>query len=49
MAPIATSTRFGDWFVRKVDKVDIDHPEEAVIGMPVFGIFPIEDHGGVNG
>ena len=49
IVPIAAGNRFGDWFVRNVDKVDIDHPEEAVMGMPVFEIFPVEHHGGVNG
>lgn len=31
----------GDSFVRYVDNVDIDHPETAVVGMPVFEVFPI--------
>jgi deazaflavin-dependent oxidoreductase (nitroreductase family) len=42
VAPIAAGSKLGDWFVRKVDGVDIDHPEEAVVGMPVFEVFPIE-------
>jgi deazaflavin-dependent oxidoreductase (nitroreductase family) len=40
IAPIAAKSRLGDWFVRKVDRVDLDHPEEAVVGMPVFEVFP---------
>lgn len=39
LVPIAATNKFGDWFVRHVDKVDIDHPEQAVIGMPVFEVF----------
>lgn len=38
IVPIARQSRFGDWFVRKVDRIDIDHPEEAVVGRPVFEI-----------
>ena len=38
IAPIARSNRFGNWFVRNVDKIDIDHPDDAVIGRPVFEI-----------
>ena len=40
VAPIAANNRIGHWFVRNVDKVDLDHPEEAVVGMPVFEVFP---------
>ena len=39
ICPIAATNRFGDWFVRKVDGIDIDHPEEAVVGRPVFEVF----------
>lgn len=42
VAPIAASSKLGDWFVRKVDRVDIDHPEEAVTGMPVFEVFSVD-------
>lgn len=42
VAPLAAGSRLGNWFVRYVDKVDIDHPEEAVIGMPVFEVFAVE-------
>ena len=38
--PIAATSKVGDWFVRKMDKVDLDHPDEAVVGMPVFEVFP---------
>jgi deazaflavin-dependent oxidoreductase (nitroreductase family) len=38
IVPIARENRFGDWFVRNVDKIDIDNPEEAAVGRPVFEI-----------
>lgn len=39
IVPLARESRLGDWFVRNVDKIDIDNPEEAVRGRPVFEIF----------
>jgi deazaflavin-dependent oxidoreductase (nitroreductase family) len=36
LAPHARRSRLGGWFVRAVDKIDIDHPEETAIGRPVF-------------
>jgi deazaflavin-dependent oxidoreductase (nitroreductase family) len=42
IVPLARESRIGGWFVRKVDKIDIDNPDEAVRGRPVFEIFPIE-------
>jgi deazaflavin-dependent oxidoreductase (nitroreductase family) len=36
LAPVARQTRIGAWIVRTIDKIDIDHPEEAVQGRPVF-------------
>jgi len=36
LAPHAGRSRFGSWFVRHVDKIDIDNPVEAVNGRPVF-------------
>jgi deazaflavin-dependent oxidoreductase (nitroreductase family) len=41
VAPHARRSRFGEWFVRHVDKIDIDHPAEAAVGRPVFELFPI--------
>jgi deazaflavin-dependent oxidoreductase (nitroreductase family) len=41
IVPVARDSKLGDWFVRKVDKIDIDNPEEAVLGRPVFEIFPV--------
>jgi deazaflavin-dependent oxidoreductase (nitroreductase family) len=49
VAPIAAQSKLGDWFVRKVDRVDIDHPETAVIGMPVFEVFPVDSSAGDGG
>jgi len=40
VAPHARHSRLGGWFVRYVDKIDIDNPEEAALGRPVFEIFP---------
>ena len=42
IAPIARSSRLGGWFVRYVDKIDIDQPTEAAIGRPVFEVFPAD-------
>jgi deazaflavin-dependent oxidoreductase (nitroreductase family) len=42
IAPIAAESRLGDWFVRKIDRIDLDHPDEAAVGKPVFEIFPVE-------
>ena len=39
--PVAAESKVGDWFVRNIDRVDLDHPEAAVIGMPVFEVFPV--------
>jgi deazaflavin-dependent oxidoreductase (nitroreductase family) len=39
LAPHARRTRLGEWFVRNVDKIDIDHPEAAARGKPVFEIY----------
>jgi deazaflavin-dependent oxidoreductase (nitroreductase family) len=40
LAPHARRSRFGAWFVRQVDKIDIDDPVEAVKGRPVFELHP---------
>jgi deazaflavin-dependent oxidoreductase (nitroreductase family) len=49
VAPHARRSRLGDWFVRTVDRIDLDHPEEAVIGMPIFEIYPARGDVGVAG
>ncbi len=36
LAPHARRTRLGSWFVRNVDRIDIDDPVEAARGRPVF-------------
>lgn len=41
LAPHARSTRFGSWFLRNIDKVEFDNPEEAAKGRPVFEIYPL--------
>lgn len=38
IAPQAKGTWLGEWFVRRVDHIDLDHPEEAALGKPVFEI-----------
>jgi deazaflavin-dependent oxidoreductase (nitroreductase family) len=43
LAPHARSSRFGDWFVRNVDKIDYDDPVGAAKGRPVFEIYPVPD------
>lgn len=40
IAPIAATTKVGDWFVRHIDKIDLDHPEETAMGKPIFEVFP---------
>ena len=41
VAPQARRSRFGNWFVRNVDRIDIDDPVEAAKGRPVFELFPM--------
>ena len=40
LAPHARRTRLGLWFVRHIDKIDIDIPEAAAEGRPVFALHP---------
>jgi deazaflavin-dependent oxidoreductase (nitroreductase family) len=42
LAPHARRTRFGSWFVRHIDQIDIDHPIDAAVGRPVFEIYPLD-------
>lgn len=44
IAPIAGGSKLGDWFVRNIDKIDLDHPEATAVGKPVFEIFQITSH-----
>jgi deazaflavin-dependent oxidoreductase (nitroreductase family) len=41
ITPIATQSRLGNWFVRNIDRIDLEHPEETAVGKPVFEIFPV--------
>jgi len=41
ICPIAAESRAGDWFVRNIDKIDLDHPEQAAVGKPVFEVYPV--------
>lgn len=42
LVPLARESRLGAWFVRHVDKIDIDDLEGVVRGRPVFEIFPVD-------
>jgi deazaflavin-dependent oxidoreductase (nitroreductase family) len=42
LAPHARRTWLGLWFVRNIDKIDIDNPVEAAVGRPVFELHPAE-------
>lgn len=41
IGPLARSIPFGVWFIRIVDGVDLNHPEEAAEGRPVFELQPL--------
>ena len=41
IAPIAQRSRLGSWFVRIVDKIDLNHPQAAAAVKPVFEVFPL--------
>jgi len=41
LAPHARRTRVGGWIVRNIDKIDVDNPEEAARGRPVFELYPL--------
>ena len=42
LAPVARQSRLGGWFVRYVDRINIDDPQEAALGRPVFELFITE-------
>jgi deazaflavin-dependent oxidoreductase (nitroreductase family) len=42
LAPHARRVRGGEWFVRTVDGIDLDHPAEAARGRPVFELRPLD-------
>ena len=41
LGPFARSFPFGVWFIRVVDGVDLNHPEEAAEGRRVFELHPV--------
>jgi deazaflavin-dependent oxidoreductase (nitroreductase family) len=41
LGPVARDMRFGMWFIRTVDGVDLDRPLEAADGRAVFGLHPV--------
>ena len=42
LAPQAQQTRLGAWIVRTIDKIDVDNPEAAAEGRPMFELYPID-------
>lgn len=42
LRPRVQQTRVGAWIVRHLDQVDLDHPEEAAKGRPVFELHPLK-------
>jgi deazaflavin-dependent oxidoreductase (nitroreductase family) len=41
LGPVARDMRFGTWFIRTVDGVDLDRPLEAAEGRAVFELHPL--------
>ena len=41
LSPVARSMRFGTWFIRAVDGVDLDRPAEEAAGRRVFELHPL--------
>lgn len=41
LGPVARNMRFGTWFIRTVDGVDLDHPAEEAAGRRVFELHPL--------
>jgi deazaflavin-dependent oxidoreductase (nitroreductase family) len=41
LGPLARGIPFGVWFIRIVDGVDLNHPEEAAEGRRVFELHPV--------
>jgi deazaflavin-dependent oxidoreductase (nitroreductase family) len=42
LGPRVQRTRVGAWIVRHIDQVDLDHPEDAAKGRPVFELYPLQ-------
>jgi deazaflavin-dependent oxidoreductase (nitroreductase family) len=43
LGPLVRSMRFGEWFIRTVDGVDLNHPLEVAEGRRVFELRPVSD------
>ena len=43
---LARGIPLGYWFIRVVDQVDLNRPEEAAEGRRVFELHPLDDHDG---
>jgi deazaflavin-dependent oxidoreductase (nitroreductase family) len=42
LGPLARSMRFGVWFIRAVDQVDVNDPVKAAEGRVVFELHPLQ-------
>jgi deazaflavin-dependent oxidoreductase (nitroreductase family) len=42
LGPRVQRSRVGAWIVRYLDQIDLDHPEEAALGRPVFELSPLQ-------
>ncbi len=42
LAPLARSIPFGVWFIRVADGVDLNLPEDAAVGRPVFELHALD-------
>ena len=42
LGPRVQRSRAGAWIVRYLDQIDLDHPEEAAMGRPVFELSPLQ-------
>jgi deazaflavin-dependent oxidoreductase (nitroreductase family) len=43
LGPLVRSMRFGEWFIRTVDGVDLNHPLEVAQERRVFELRPVSD------
>jgi deazaflavin-dependent oxidoreductase (nitroreductase family) len=41
LGPRVQQTRIGAWIVRHLDKIDVNKPEQAAEGRPVFELYPV--------
>jgi deazaflavin-dependent oxidoreductase (nitroreductase family) len=42
LGPRVQRTRVGAWIVQHIDQVDLNHPEDAARGRPVFELSPLQ-------